>query len=483
MKKNKDRFFEDLKNKEDINSKIKKYSQMHPGHSMLSRRDFLAAGVVPFAANIFTPHFFTMLSSSAHADERCIPPPSNLCSFITLHLQGGAAIASNLVPMNASGSLLSSYNKLGLGAANKLKIEKAFGNVPFAGNDVSKMLVGIKSKAKVSTMANTACFGVPVKMRDDTYFNRMDISGLVERSGLIGQVLPMLGTKQGPTGVGLLPSKIKPSLPVNVARLEDLNNAISATGGFKYTNSEFKQSLFSTIKKLSEYQLRNISSLNGAKVISSLVNCANQKNIDMVTRQEVKLDIRNDANMAAIWGVVASTPSSDRNLVFGTLLQARFMGLSGALGLWMSGFDYHDGTRTTSISKDLEAGEVIGKILETAAVMNEKVFLYVTTDGSCVCENSESASSPWRSDRGDAGMALVFAYDPASRPQTKNFQLGNFTDGQVADDSSVTASSPEMVAAAIFANYLEFNNRMDLFEKHLPSVYDSQKLKKALIFG
>ena len=60
-------------------------------------------------------------------------------------------------------------------------------------------------------------------------------------------------------------------------------------------------------------------------------------------------------------------------------------------------------------------------------------------------------------------MSYIIYFNPQGRPATSDFQIGNFTSGQVADETSPVGANPEAAAAAVFANYLQVNGRMNLF--------------------
>ena len=72
----------------------------------------------------------------------------------------------------------------------------------------------------------------------------------------------------------------------------------------------------------------------------------------------------------------------------------------------------------------------------------------------------------WVSDRGGAGLAMIFAFQPSNqggRPDTNGYQIGSFTEGQVADTENALGDNAEIAAQVVFANYLKFAKRMDLF--------------------
>jgi hypothetical protein len=76
----------------------------------------------------------------------------------------------------------------------------------------------------------------------------------------------------------------------------------------------------------------------------------------------------------------------------------------------------------------------------------------------------------------------MMGFDPVKKPETSGYQLGQFTIGQAADEAFVTGGSPEMAAAAVFANYMSFNGKVPLFEKTVPRVFSGDQLEQVLKF-
>ncbi len=155
----------------------------------------------------------------------------------------------------------------------------------------------------------------------------------------------------------------------------------------------------------------------------------------------------------------------------------------GSVALELGGYDYHDNTRTTGDARDLEAGRNVGRILETANALGKPVFMYVTSDGAVSSQKSSNQGSPWNSDRGTGGVSYMLYFNPNGRPQTSGFQIGSFTQGQVADDSFVTGNSPEAAAAAVFANYLAVNKRLDLYGGIVGRALDVSLLNQVIKFA
>ncbi|MBK8203408.1 MAG: hypothetical protein IPK68_14130 [Bdellovibrionales bacterium] len=188
--------------KSDIEKLIKEgHFKILEGHGIpTTRREFLSAGLLKFSGLLILPSIANVLARSELAyAATCETDPAlsagGLAPFITINLSGGASLGSNFVPMDAGGQLLPSYDKMGLGAGGSLPIERAFGNVPFAGNGISKLLAGIKETAVATTLDKTAFVGVNVVLRDDTDSNKIDASGMVAAAGRVGAKLPKLGRK------------------------------------------------------------------------------------------------------------------------------------------------------------------------------------------------------------------------------------------------------------------------------------------------
>jgi hypothetical protein len=183
------------------------------------------------------------------------------------------------------------------------------------------------------------------------------------------------------------------------------------------------------------------------------------------------VDPRLDSRVTGIWGIANGAGSTDA-LVQAGLVYTALQGYSKCARINLGGYDYHNNTRTTGDTKDQQAGTLVGKILATAQALGKPCFVFVTSDGSVESADSAMVGTAWRSDRGDAGMAFIFAYDPNGRPVTLNraegfglaHQIGWFTSEQAAARTGFVAGwNDEKAAAAAFANYLKFANRWDLY--------------------
>lgn len=444
------------------------------GHKKpVSRRDFLACGLIPFSASLIAPSWLNLLlPSQAHADPVCAAAASGMIPFVTLNLSGGAGLQANYVPMDQGLQLLPSYQVMGLGD-NQLPIETEFGGVPFAGVDptnnvlISKFLQGLRQKAP-EAIQKTAFIGVCVRSRDDSADNNFSVDGLLAKAGLIGTQLPNLGINNNTgTGINQRASFVSPQAPLIVNSLNALTGALGYAGAIgTQLNKAQQQSLAKLISNLSQSQTKSLLSMSSGTATKQLIDCAGVKTGEVLVQNNVvdpRLDASVGASMSTLWGVNANTAVNNRSMIFSSSVYNVLNGQAGAASLELGGYDYHDNTRTTGDARDLDAGLNAGMILQSAYLMNKPLFLYIVSDGAVSSANSATRNSPWVSDRGTAGMSYILYFNPQGRQATKSYQLGWFTSGQVADDRFITGGSAELAAAAVFANYLQLNGKLGQF--------------------
>jgi hypothetical protein len=451
---------------------------------LLSRRDLLGAGIISFAAAMTLPSLLDLLLSSNAAYAKDIGCPvgntTGLIPLITLNLSGGAALSANWLPMDKGMQLLPSYDKMGLGNPSNLTVEKIMG-ANFAGGGVSKFLTGLKAAAPTALL-KTSFVGVPVQSRDDSGANKFDITGMAAKAGYAGGMLPNLGRQNTPTGTKNDFAYVKPPTPLAVGSFNDLASALGVAGSLSQLNDSQKTRMFKMIQDLNSAQSRTLAAASGGSEMGLLVECASQNNHKMSSQSSGAISPLANAAFAAIWGINNNTAANSQSMVFASMVYNALKGNAGTVNLEIGGYDYHNNTRTTGDQKDQEAGTVVGQILESAALLKTKVFIVVTSDGAVSSAVSSANTSPWVSDRGSAGSAYMLGFDPKQAPETSGSQLGRFTVGQTADETFLTGSSPELAAAGIFANYLSFSSRLQLFEPTLPRVFSAAQLEQVLRF-
>ncbi|MBK7961936.1 MAG: hypothetical protein IPK04_12510 [Bdellovibrionales bacterium] len=451
----------------------------------ITRRDFLASGLIPFSASAIMPTWLNLFAKAGVAEAADLVCTSaaggDMAPFITLKLSGGAGLSSNYVPLDQNKQLLPSYTKIGLGKGSSLRTVLEFSNnVPFY--VLSGILAGVRTSSSAETRLKTAFVGVPVRSQDDSSGNKFDISGMVAKAGVQGKILPNLGRVNSETGLNANYALLRPAAPLVVSRFEDVAGSLGVSGSLSKLSQLQKEKLFSAVNRMTASQAKAIENMSGGKTLSRLIQCANIGNESLIansTSQNIS-PLGNPA-FATVWGINANTSTSSQDFVFATMVFNALNGNAGTINLDIGGYDYHDGTRTSGDTRDTAAGVVIGRILESFAVMGKKGFLVVCSDGSVASSESEIAGAEWTSDRGTGGSMYMLAYDPSMAPSAKATQLGHFTDGQVADDTFITGGSAEKAAAAIFANYMNFNKKVNQVETIIPRTFSTAELDKILI--
>lgn len=455
------------------------------GHAKpVTRRDFLAAGIIPFAATMVAPNWLgLLLPESAQAADMACPTGSggSMIPFVTLNLSGGAAMGANFVPMDSGGNVLPTYDVMGLGKAPV--IEREFGNAPFAGNGVSKFLQGLRAAAPTA-VAKTAFVAIPVQSRDDSATNKFGATGMVAKAGLVGSLLPGLGTRANSvTGISQAAAVLAPPSPLTVNSFNNLTGSLGYAAAIGTAlNANEKIALAKMISNLSASQSRKLASIQTESDLKTVVDCAGIKNADLLKQGTGAVDPRQDSAFGGKLGNIWNF-NNNQDLIFGSVAYNALKGTAGTVSLELGGYDYHNNTRTSGDAADLKAGTAVGQILESAAAMGKPVFIYVCSDGAVSSAKSDNPGAPWASDRGTAGVAYMLYYNPAGRPATSSFQVGSFTKGQVADDTFVTGGSPEAAAAAVFANYLAANKKTNLFDGVAGRTIDANTLPSVIKFA
>lgn len=470
-------------NPASIEKKTKDFVKMHD-RLPLNRREFLGAGLIQFSGFLALNPMMKIMgprSMAKAAGVVCdVAKSSELPALITLNLAGGAGLSANWMPLDQGLQPLSSYSKMGQGTSPSAIREFANQAPFFAGSGLLNAL----RAAVPDTMAllNTNFVGIAVRSQDDSSGNRFDITGLTKAAGLTGTLLANLGTSNTATGNNTQPAFLSPPAPLVVGNYNDIVGALSVSGSLSSIAAR-APALFGAIQKLNALQAQKYLAMNYGEQLEQLMVCRSQDNTNLVANPNgAATDPLSEAPIATAWGLNANTSKASRDYVFATLVYNALKGNAGSANLTIGGYDYHNGTRTTGDTKDAEAGTVIGRIITTAYRLQKKVFIIVTSDGSVTSAESDVAGSPWGSDGGLRGSSFMIAMDPTGGTTAKGFQLGHYVSAQAADDKTLVGTAPERAAAAMFANYLSFGKRLDLFEKTLPRVFSVSDLDTIRMF-
>ncbi len=441
----------------------------------VTRRDLLSTGLIGFSSSMVLPSFLTILARSgvAQAQESLckVASTNDLCTFISVKCSGGMAVSANALPLDKGGLLLSSYSKMGGGTGGSLPVAYEFANraVFHAGSGV---LAGIRAQASTLTLANANFVPNWYRAQDDSSQNKLDITGLVIGSGVTGNILPNLGRARTSTGVNNEFAHRQPPAPLIVSQYNDLPASLGVSGSLSALSTAQKTSLFQSVQSLTSSQAQAIQNMTGGTLLSRLLGCANTDNTKLVgNASSLNIDPLGNPAFSAVWGINGNTNKGSQDFVFATMVFNAINKNASTVNLEIGGGDYHNNTRASGDTKDLEIGSVLGRILQSFAVMGKKGFVVFTTDGCVTSPESDTVGGVWASDRGVASGGYMLSYDPVGPHIIKGQQLGHFTSGQAADDTFLTGGSAELAAGGYFANYLGFNGKINLLETFLPRVF------------
>jgi hypothetical protein len=445
----------------------------------LTRRELLETGLMGFSAQAAIPGVVTsILSMSARAEAQQATP---MVPFITLSLSGGAALHGNYIVKNQAGDLLGSgYTKLGLGSNGSLSTVKVMG-ADFG--STSQLHKGIQSVVSAGTIQKTFVVGLCTDTANDTNGQSAsrpfyDLTGPLERAGLIGKILPSLHSGFG--FENLRPVFGAPNTVMNISRLDNVFGALNYSGvlGSSTFTEAQKGVLSNFVARMTQSQVARLST--SSEGLKTVLAEAGVKSGEIIKAGATGVDPRTNGAAQMVYGLTPSTAVSNADAITAGVV---FNAINGNIShgrITLGGYDYHSpGTRDVANQKDFDAGKQIGRMLELAAKMNSPLFLMVTTDGACSSAESTTSSSVWTNDY-SSSVQLIFAFHPQGKFTSSGSQVGQYLDDQSVDTKTLVGSRPDYVAATILANYLNLNNKLGLFKQLAPATLQSDDVEKVV---
>ena len=133
----------------------------------------------------------------------------------------------------------------------------------------------------------------------------------------------------------------------------------------------------------------------------------------------------------------------------------------------LGGFDYHTGDRATGETRDFNAGQCIGAVLQYAAIQDKPVMIYVFSDGSLASDGTIDNSvagrgkGVWTADNQNVAATYFLLYDPKARPTPfqssieMSLQLGYFNpDGSQNTTASPAGNNVPNLVQMVVLNYM-----------------------------
>lgn len=466
----------------------------------LTRRDLLAQGALSYGAFAAMPSVLSMFGQRAYGADALVcnaqAGGNRMVPFIIIDLAGGANIAGTNVIVGGKGGQTNflpagSYGTLGLAPEQEPSKVAPDTTLGLAFHPASKMLQGIKEFAAATTLAGTEGALFCTSSGDDTRNNPHNPLYWIAKTGLGGQLVSLVGTADGASGgnAAAPAASIDPSKqPSRITRTTDALGLVDP--GKLATllgNSNDVTKVMNAIKGMSESRLRMFQEQDVPAQIQDLIRCGYVNSSDYLSKfTPAALNASTDP---IITGRFAQIANNTQQQAAGSIAKLVLDGYAGAGVIQMGGYDYHGQGRATQDTRDLEAGQMIGRILEVAALKATPVMIYVYTDGGVSSGQAGAVNGifPFTSDSGERSAAFTLVYKPGGeRPEVRDDrrQIGAFKAGGSVDGSvNAISTSVEALSKAVVANYLALHGKEGDLAKVVGTDPFGASLEQYLAFG
>jgi hypothetical protein len=372
-------------------------------------------------------------------------------------------------------NFLQSYASLGLNANEHPSMAGRINqDMGIAFHAQSGILAGIKSVASMQTQLQMDGTLFATISNDDTANNQHNPMYWLNKAGAKGRLNQLAGTSDSNSGGNsMAPTEsVNPTVaPVRVQSRNDALNLVSlgnALGTGTY-NANQLDAILKSSAAVSVNKLNNIPRRSLPDAIKQIVSCGFTGTPEQVKNFAPSVvDPTLDTQLTTVFNRITDTGIRDRALPITKLV---LDGLVGTGTIVMGGYDYHDSTRVTGDLKDRELGQLIGAIVESAAVKGKDVVVYILTDGGVGTNGSPDPANGrpiWTGDNGERSSTLMLVYKKDGRPamRSNRRQVGYFqANGAVNPTAMLTSNSVTNTAKAMVANYLALHGLEGQLEK------------------
>lgn len=472
----------------------------HEGHTLRTRRDFIAQGFLGGLAYTIAPTLGALLTSSNAMASVCQTPDiaAGPTPVFIIDLVGGGSIAGSNVIVGGPGGqedFLNSYVNLGLPPSfHPSKSGMVNDEMGLKFHSDSGILRGIQSVTSAQTRMNSDGVVFCTSTDDDTENNQLNPMYWINKAGAKGRLNQLAGTMPTVTGgrTRAPAESINPKIsPVQVASPEDAINLVGLGFEFRDFTKPQINTLMDSIGRMSEGKLNSISRRSLPDAIKALVGCSYTETQAQASKfpQEM-LSPQADPVVTSIMNRI--TDAADRRNVSG-MAKLVIDGFVGVGTIALANYDYHNGDRATGEIQDFKAGQVIGCLLELAAQKQKDVIIYVITDGSVSGKEQEDSSPEgrgkyiWTGDASQRSSSLMLVYKNDGSPVLRNKdyrQIGHFKpDGSVNNSAMMTSNSPVNLSKIMVANYLALHGEEGRLAEIVGDDPFRQNLDKYLVFN
>lgn len=467
------------KSEDEINGPIK-----IENHAPTSRRDFLAKGFMAGTAWALAPSFLEMLLGRPGSLGSALAVDPMLCGglpalnqnipVIIFDLAGGANIAgSNVIVGGSNGQadLLQPGDYASLGLPPDMTPDKANqinSQLGLRFHSDSGFLRGIMARADATTRSRIEGGIFCTSSADDTANNPHNPMYWLAKAGASGDLGHIAGTRNSESGgrsqaprASINPAK----QPVSLNSPTDALALVSAGRLSQITSDEKVQKVLKAVERMSQNQLQRFDNLTLPDQIKTLVECGYLQTQDLIGRySSAEIDPSQDAMVNQAFD---NLNNGDQRKT-ATIAKLVLDGHIGAGTIEKGGYDYHTGDRQVGERRDLEAGELIGRVLQLARLKQKDVLIYVFTDGGVSARTTVDNSTDgrgkyiWGGDSGQRSSSMMLLYRHAGRPtlRTGRRQIGGYKPGGSVDNFAATTSNSVInLNKAFVANYLALHGQ------------------------
>ncbi len=511
---------------------IKRKAPLHPDAPLtyeenhkrpVTRRDFLAQGLLSGAAVVTAPTIFSLFANPRSAmaalspDLEILKGPCGLAvagagkiPFIAFDLAGGANMVGSNVLVGQQGGQLDflstqAYAKMGLPGDQIPPIVNPATNtndfvdqtLGLAFHSDSAFLRGMMTRVSAAAAANINGAVIAARSDNDTGNNPHNPMYGIARAGSDGELMTLIGSENTVSG-GNSDSPIMmidPALrPTKIDRTSDVTGLVDTGDLVGILGQADATAVMESIYRVSDQKLTNVDTkLTNDQVVKDMVRCGYLKSADLSDRfgnpAALNPELDTDIVGAAGSGAIFETNEFQNESQFektAAVMKLVMSGFAGAGTIEMGGYDYHGDGRASAEIRDFRAGTCMGACLEYAHRLQVPLMLYVLSDGSVDSDNEMVDNSvdgrgkfDWNSDNSSTAASFFLVYNPAGRSQLfsgdnlapeMHQQIGWFTnDGSVNTASSPAANNVNLLVETVILNYMALHGEQGLFQSLFPA--------------
>jgi hypothetical protein len=489
---------------------------LHENHKRpVTRRDFLAAGMLSTTGVVLAPAWLGALLRTNRANAALDPDinallASGQCSvpssgagipFICFDLAGGANLVGSEVLVGQQGgqtAFLSTagYELLGVPGnmvpSSSANIDPSLGLLWHADGAIKRGILSVATTP--ATAAGTSGGVFCAESQNDTQANPHNPMYGIAMAGAQGQLLTLIGTQSSVSGGNSEAPMmlINPALqPTTISQPSDATALVPIPPGG--VQDPLSVAVIESQTRISggsaPFASGNEATIGGALSAPNGtpgVQLYADPVADTTLKNQVRCAYVKAANTADLFGNPSALDPTQDPLIIGgatpiftaaemnsnsdaaataTVMKLVIDGFAGAGTITMGGFDYHDGTRATGETRNFQAGQMIGAVLEYAQRKGKPVMIYVISDGSLNSNMMVDSSAAgrgklgWQGDNSSVASTFFLVYSPSGRPKLLNGaagqQIGYFSAaGNVVSSSSPVGNAVTTLVGAVILNYM-----------------------------